>query len=62
VGIDSMLVRASELGGVCTVTCPEHGGTEVHALLPIPSLDLVTAATPVEKTGTISRSLGTPGP
>ncbi len=41
VGIASMQERASELGGTCTVRLGEHGGTRVHALLPIPSLGTV---------------------
>ena len=40
VGIHSMEVRAAELGGVCTVTCPEGGGTRVHALPPDPASGL----------------------
>jgi signal transduction histidine kinase len=62
VGIHSMEVRAAELGGVCTVTCPEGGGTWVHALLPIPSLAYGTAAAPLADARPISRPLGTLGP
>jgi signal transduction histidine kinase len=38
VGMASMQERAGGIGGVCTVTRPERGGTRVHAELPIPSL------------------------
>jgi signal transduction histidine kinase len=62
VGIHSMEVRAAEVGGVCTITCPEGGGTRVHALLPIPSLSFVNAAESLADAGPISRSLGTLGP
>ena len=41
VGLHSMEVRAAEVGGVCTVTSREGGGTRVHALLPIPALNLL---------------------
>ena len=34
VGLRSMEVRAAEVGGVCTVTCPDEGGTRVHACSP----------------------------
>lgn len=34
VGTVSLRERAAELGGRCTVTCPDGGGTRVHALLP----------------------------
>jgi signal transduction histidine kinase len=59
VGIHSMEVRAAEVGGVCVVTCPESGGTRVHAVLPIPAPSVVEAAAPLAETGTVSRSLGT---
>ncbi|MGK5173099.1 histidine kinase [Geodermatophilus sp. CPCC 205761] len=35
VGLQSMADRAAELGGMCTVTHDETGGTVVHALLPL---------------------------
>jgi signal transduction histidine kinase len=34
VGLLSLRERAEELGGRCEVTCPEAGGTTVHAVLP----------------------------
>ena len=34
VGLLSLRERAEELGGRCEVTCPESGGTTVHAVLP----------------------------
>ena len=34
VGLLSLRERAEELGGRCEVTCPESGGTSVHAVLP----------------------------
>ena len=45
VGIASMQERAAELGGTCTVGRGEHGGTEVHAFLPIAELPI--AARPI---------------
>jgi signal transduction histidine kinase len=35
IGIDSMLERAAELGGVCTLTRRPRGGTQVRARLPL---------------------------
>ncbi|MBE3014702.1 sensor histidine kinase [Microbispora sp. NEAU-D428] len=35
VGMLSLRERAAELGGDCVVTCPEGGGTLVHARLPL---------------------------
>jgi len=61
VGIRSMEVRAAEVGGVCVVTCPEGGGTRVHALLPVPARSMVEADAPLALTGTMSRSVGTLG-
>jgi signal transduction histidine kinase len=35
VGLVSLRERAAELGGRCTVSCPDDGGTVVRALLPV---------------------------
>jgi len=35
VGLVSLRERAAELGGRCTVSCPEGGGTVVQAVLPV---------------------------
>jgi signal transduction histidine kinase len=68
VGIHSMEVRAAQVGGFCTVTCPEGGGTRVHAVLPIPLLSLLEAAAPStpipgqspDRSGLLTRDGGTP--
>ncbi|MGY1718787.1 sensor histidine kinase [Blastococcus sp. SYSU DS0552] len=35
VGLVSLRERAAELGGRCTVECPDEGGTVVRAILPV---------------------------
>lgn len=37
VGLRSMRERAAEVGGTCTIAAAPHGGTHVHAVLPLSS-------------------------
>ena len=63
VGLRSMEVRAAEVGGMCTVTCPDEGGTRVDALLPIPSpLNLLQDVPADLVPGPIARPVGTHSP
>jgi signal transduction histidine kinase len=62
VGLHSMEVRAAEVGGVCTVTSRDGGGTRVHALLPVPALNLLEPVQANGGPGPIARPVGTHRP
>jgi signal transduction histidine kinase len=50
VGLHTMLERASELGGSCTITADASGGTTIHVSLPFPGVEDASLASAQDST------------